>query len=287
MTLRWQIGDVTVTRVVEMETVGGGEWILPDAKPEAVQAIDWLVPDFANEEGKLRFSIHALVVETPTLTIVVDTCVGNDKERMPYRLWHQLQNDFLGDLATAGFDRKRVDVVLCTHLHVDHVGWNTMLVEDTWVPTFPNARYLMARDEFEHWANDDEEFQQTIMSDSVLPVFDAGLVELVDTDHRVCEEVDLVPTLGHTPGHVSVRIRSGGKQALITGDFVHHPCQMARLDWASSADSDKVQAEATRRRVFAEHAGTPTLIIGTHFAGPTAGVLVRDGEAYRLAPGPD
>ena len=270
-----------------METTGGGEWILPDAKPEAVQAIGWLVPDFADAEGKLRFSIHALVVETPTLTIVVDTCVGNDKERMPYRLWHQLQNDFLGDLAAAGFDRKRVDVVLCTHLHVDHVGWNTMLVEDTWVPTFPNARYLMARDEFEHWANDDEEFQQTIMSDSVLPVFDAGLVELVDTTHRVCEEVDLVPTLGHTPGHVSVRIRSGGKQALITGDFVHHPCQMARLDWASSADSDKVQAEATRRRVFAEHAGTPTLIIGTHFAGPTAGVLVRDGEAYRLAQGSD
>ena len=123
VTLRWQIGDVTVTRVVEMETVGGGEWILPDAKPEAVQAIDWLVPDFANEEGKLRFSIHALVVETPTLTIVVDTCVGNDKERMPYRLWHQLQNDFLGDLAAAGFERTGVDVVLCTHLHVDHVGW--------------------------------------------------------------------------------------------------------------------------------------------------------------------
>ena len=283
MNQSWKIGDVTVTKVVEMETVGGGEWILPDAKPEAVQEIDWLVPQFADEQGKLRFSIHALVVETPRLTIVVDTCVGNDKERMPYRLWHQLQNDFLGDLAAAGFDRMKVDVVLCTHLHVDHVGWNTMLVEDTWVPTFPNARYLLAREEFEHWANDDEEFQQTVMSDSVLPVFDAGLVELVDTNHRVCEEVDLVPTLGHTPGHVSVRIRSGGAQALVTGDFVHHPCQMARLHWASSADSDKAEAEATRRRVFAEHADTPTLIIGTHFAGATAGTVVRDGDAYRLA----
>jgi glyoxylase-like metal-dependent hydrolase (beta-lactamase superfamily II) len=114
-------------------------------------------------------------------------------------------------------------------------------------------------------------------------VFDAGLVDLVDTTHQVCEEVDLVPTLGHTPGHVSVRIRSGGEQALITGDFVHHPCQMARLDWASSADSDKARAEATRRRVFAEHVDTPTLIIGTHFAGPTAGRVVRDGDAYRLA----
>jgi glyoxylase-like metal-dependent hydrolase (beta-lactamase superfamily II) len=279
---RWTIGDVTVTRVVEMETESGGEWILPDARPEAVQAIDWLVPQFANAEGKLRFSIHALVVETPSLTIVVDTCVGNDKERMPYRLWHQLQTDFLQDFAAAGFDRERVDVVLCTHLHVDHVGWNTMRVDDSWVPTFLNARYLMARDEYEHWSKDDEEFQQTIMGDSVVPVFEAGLVDLVDTTHQVCEEVDLVPTLGHTPGHVSVRIRSGGEQALITGDFVHHPCQMARLHWASSADVDQAEAEATRRRVFAQHADTPTLIIGTHFAGPTAGRVVRDGEAYRL-----
>jgi glyoxylase-like metal-dependent hydrolase (beta-lactamase superfamily II) len=282
MNQTWKIGDVTVTKVVEMETVGGGEWILPDAKPEAVTEIPWLVPEFADERGKLRFSIHALVVETASLTIVVDTCVGNDKERMPYRLWHQLQNDFLESFAAAGFDRMAVDVVLCTHLHVDHVGWNTMRVEDTWVPTFPNARYLLARDEFEHWAADDEEFQQTVMCDSVLPVFDAGLVELVDTTHRVCEEVDLVPTLGHTPGHVSVRIRSGGDEALITGDFIHHPCQMARLHWASSADYDKAAAEATRRRVFDEHADTPVLIIGTHFAGRTAGKLVRDGDAYRL-----
>ena len=121
------------------------------------------------------------------------------------------------------------------------------------------------------------------MGDSVMPVFDAGLVDLVDTDHQVCDEVDLVPTLGHTPGHVSVRIRSGGAQALITGDFVHHPCQLARLHWASSADFDKAEAEATRRRVFAEHADTPTLVIGTHFAGCTAGHVVRDGDAYRLA----
>ena len=283
MSQTWKIGDVTITKIVESETVGGGEWILPDAKPEAVGEIDWLVPHFANREGKLRFSIHALVVETPSLTMVVDTCVGNDKDRMPYRLWHRLQNDFLGDFAAAGFDPAKVDRVLCTHLHVDHVGWNTMLVDGAWVPTFPNARYLMARAEFEHWNNDDEEFQQTVMGDSVTPVFEAGLVDLVDLDHRVCEEVDLVPTLGHTPGHVSIRIRSGGAQALITGDFIHHPCQLARVDWASSADSDKSEAEATRRRVFEEHAGTPTLVIGTHFATPTAGRVVRDGDAYRLA----
>jgi glyoxylase-like metal-dependent hydrolase (beta-lactamase superfamily II) len=166
---------------------------------------------------------------------------------------------------------------------VDHVGWNTILVDGQWVPTFPGARYLIARDEFDYWRDQDKmELQTVVFADSVQPVFEAGLVDLVDTDHQLCEEVDLVPTLGHTPGHVSVRIRSGGEQALITGDFIHHPCQMARLNWGSSADLDKAEADATRRRVFAEHADTPTLVIGTHFAGATAGRIVRDGDAYRL-----
>jgi glyoxylase-like metal-dependent hydrolase (beta-lactamase superfamily II) len=280
---KWQIGDVTVTKVLELETLGHAEWILPDAVPAAVKDISWLKPDFMDDEGLLRFSVHALVIETPDRTIVVDTCVGNEKERMPYKDWHQLQTGFLDDFANAGFDRLSVDNVLCTHLHVDHVGWNTMLVDGQWVPTFPNSRYLLAKDEFEYWRDQkDQKFQQVVFSDSVAPVFAAGLVDLVATDHQICEEVDLVPTLGHTPGHVSVRIHSKGQQALITGDFIHHPCQMARLGWGSSADGDKAAADATRRRVFAEHADTPTLIIGTHFAGATAGKIVTDGEAYRL-----
>lgn len=280
---KWRIGDVTVTKVLELESLGGAEWILPDAVPAAVRDIEWLKPDFMDDEGQLRFSVHALVIETAERTIVVDTCVGNEKERMPYKDWHQLQTGFLDDFSTAGFDRHRVDNVLCTHLHVDHVGWNTMLVDGQWLPTFPNSRYLLAKDEFEYWRDqEDQKFQQVVFSDSVAPVFDAGLVDLVGTDHQICEEVDLVPTLGHTPGHVSVRIRSQGQQALITGDFIHHPCQMARLGWGSSADGDKEAADVTRRRVFAEYADTPTLIIGTHFAGATAGNIVTDGEAYRL-----
>jgi glyoxylase-like metal-dependent hydrolase (beta-lactamase superfamily II) len=280
---KWQVGDVTITKIVEMETVGGAAWILPDALPEVVRDIDWLKPDFMTEEGELKFSVHALVIDVLGRRIVVDTCVGNEKERMPYRDWHMLQTTFLTDFGAAGFEPESVDNVLCTHLHVDHVGWNTMLVDGEWLPTFPNARYLIARDEFEYWQQQsDVKIQQSVFADSVSPVFEAGLMDLVDTNHQICSEVDLVPTLGHTPGHVSVRIRSKGEQAIITGDFVHHPCQMARLDWGSAADLDGAEADATRRRVFESYADTPTLIIGTHFAGATAGTIVRDGDAYRL-----
>ena len=114
-------------------------------------------------------------------------------------------------------------------------------------------------------------------------MFEAGLVELVETDHRVCDEISLEPTLGHTPGHVSVRIRSKGEEALITGDFLHHPCQLARPDWGSSADFDAPASRETRERMFGALAGQPVLMIGTHFAAPTAGHVVRDGEVYRLA----
>ena len=127
---KWQIGDVTVTKIVEMETCGGASWILPDATLELCREISWLKPDFMDDAGELKFSVHALVIETGSKTIVVDTCVGNEKQRMPYRDWHLLQTAFLEDFANAGFDTSTVDCVLCTHLHVDHVGWNTMLVDD-------------------------------------------------------------------------------------------------------------------------------------------------------------
>jgi glyoxylase-like metal-dependent hydrolase (beta-lactamase superfamily II) len=279
--MKWQIGEVTVTKIVELEATGGSRFILPDATREAVRPIGWLHPHFADAEGRLKMSIHALVVETATRRLVVDTCIGNDKQNRAVPGWNGLNTNFLADLAAAGYPRESIDTVLCTHLHVDHVGWNTMLVDGRWVPTFPRARYLMGRTEFEHWRGARE--SQAIFSDSVQPVFDAGLVDLVATDHRLDAELSLVPTVGHTPGHVSLRISSRGEEALITGDFIHHPCQMARLDWSSAADTDPVQAQRTRREVFARLADTPTLVIGTHFAGVTAGRIVRDGDAFRLA----
>jgi glyoxylase-like metal-dependent hydrolase (beta-lactamase superfamily II) len=279
---KWTIGDVTVTRIVEMETTGGTRFLLPQATPESIREIDWLYPNFASDSGKLKMSIHALVVEAPGRRIIIDTCIGNDKERsIPD--WSNLQTGFLRDLNEEGFNRETIDTVLCTHLHVDHVGWNTMLVNGQWLPTFPNARYLMAKKEFEHWSQAGDEEQRQVMRDSVEPISAAGLVELVDTNEVVCDEVRLVPTHGHTPGHVSIRIESKGQTALITGDFVHHPCQMARPDWAAAVDTDPNESTETRRRQFTEHAQSSTLIIGTHFATPTAGYIRQDGDVWKLS----
>lgn len=279
---QWQIGKVKITRVIEMEIAGGTRFILPQATREEVKKIDWLAPHFADIEGNLIMSIHALVIETPTQKIIVDTCIGNDKERSIPN-WSNLQLPFLGDLAAAGYDRHDIDTVMCTHLHVDHVGWNTMKVDDQWVPTFPNARYLMAEQEFTYWDSADaDELNDGIMDDSVRPVFDAGLADLVALDHRICDEVYLEPTLGHTPGHVSVHIESEGAEALITGDCIHHPCQIERLDWASSADYDQTASTRTRHNLMAKYADTDTLIIGTHFATPTAGHLKSRDEGYWL-----
>ena len=279
----WQIGDVRITKIVEIEALGGMSFILPQAQPEAVKPLSWMIPHFMSVEGKLIASVHALVVETPTLTVVVYTCIGNDKERMPNKNWHKMQTRFLEDFRAAGFDPEKIDAVLCTHLHVDHVGWNTYWDGAAWKPTFPNARYLMAKNEFEYWeSHEDDVTPHQVFLDSVAPVVEAGLVDLVETTHVVCPEVSLVPTLGHTPGHVSVRIQSRGEEALITGDFLHHPCQMAHPEWASAVDYDAEASTATRWRMLEAYAGTDNLLIGTHFAGPTAGRVVKDGEVFRL-----
>jgi len=227
--------------------------------------------------------VHALLVESQGQRIVVDTCVGNDKNLPAMKAWHKKQGgSFLADLAAAGFPPDAIDTVLCTHLHVDHVGWNTRLEEGRWVPTFPNARHLWNEAEYDYWSTlDDREFGDVI-GESVIPVYEAGLVDLVSEDHAVTDEVSLEPTPGHTPGHVSVHIRSRGEQAVITGDLIHHPAQIARPGWRSRADWDGAMGEATRRSFLERYADEPVLIIGTHFAAPTAGHLVRDGDSYRL-----
>jgi glyoxylase-like metal-dependent hydrolase (beta-lactamase superfamily II) len=279
----WRIGAVTVTKIVELEATGGSRFILPQATREECLRMPWMQPHFMDENGRLKMSVHALVIVTPSRRMIVDTCLGNDKQGRSVPHWNNLQGSFLRDLAAAGFPRESIDTVLCTHLHVDHVGWNTMRIDGRWIPTFPNARYLLGATEFDYW-RDQRDFaeQVTVFADSVQPVVEGGLVDLVATDHRVCDEVSLTPTLGHTPGHVSIRIASQGEEALITGDFLHHPCQLARPDWAAPVDYDKHESTRTRRTVLAALAGTRTLLIGTHFAGATAGHVERDGEGFRL-----
>jgi glyoxylase-like metal-dependent hydrolase (beta-lactamase superfamily II) len=283
---QWQVGDVTIQRVGEM-TLGHEIMarLIPDASAQALLRLPWLRPSFVDTAGRMSGSIHALVVRTPQRLIIVDTCVGKDKVRKNPD-FHRLQSSVLDDLLAGGVAPDAVDTVLCTHLHIDHVGWNTVLREGRWVPTFANARYLFGRTELEHWGGDHGALERldvaAVMADSVQPILDAGLADLVETDHRLCSEVSLVPTPGHTPGHVSVLIESQGLSALITGDFLHHPCQFAHPDWASSPDGDPALNRMTRHAMFERYADSPTLIIGTHFAAPTAGRLVRDGKAFRF-----
>ncbi len=279
----WNVGDVRITRVVEMEVTGGSRFILPDATRDACLDYPWMQPHFMDAKGNLVMSIHALVLDTGARRIVVDTCIGNDKERA-IPTWSHLQTTFLADMEAAGYPREAIDTVLCTHLHVDHVGWNTMLVDGEWVPTFPNARYLIGEHEFGYWESEDDETRRdSIIADSVRPVMDAGLVDFVATDHVVAPGIQLTPTPGHTPGHVSVRISSGNEEALITGDCIHHPCQMTRTDWCSSADYDQSEARRTREGLLADLAESETLVIGTHFATPTAGhVRPRSEGGYWL-----
>jgi glyoxylase-like metal-dependent hydrolase (beta-lactamase superfamily II) len=279
--LNWQVGAVKITCVVEMVIPFPGGSLFPKATPELLKASPWLFPHFAKDDDTLIASVHALLVETPGLRLVVDTCIGNDKPR-GLTGGNPLATQFLQHLADAGWNRDSVNAVVCTHLHVDHVGWNSMLVDGKWVPTFPKARYLIGKHEFEHWSNESDEEQKAILGDSVRPLFDADLVDLVETDHRISPELRLRATPGHTPGHVSVMIESEGQKAVITGDIAHHPCQMAHPEWTTSYDSDAQIATDTRAKLFAEWADQPILVIGTHYAAPTAGYIKRDGAAYRF-----
>jgi len=283
-TLKWHVGDVTITRIVESEVpipYNPEAAFLTEATPDALRSMPWLYPHFVTETGDLRLSIHALLVEAPGLKLIVDTCVGNDKPRALFG-GVGLQTGFLKSLEATGCKREAVNTVVCTHLHVDHVGWNTMLEGGKWVPTFPNARYLIGKQEYAHWKCEGDKEQQEILSDSVQPIFDRGLADLVEMDHRLSAEIRLMPTPGHTPGHVSVIIESNGKRAMITGDMLHHPCQFGHPEWSPSFDSDPVAGASMRRSVMDKVADQPTLVIGTHFAAPTAGHVKRDGKGFRF-----
>ncbi len=280
--MHWTVVRVKVTKIAEITSFGGSRFILPQATSEAIQSMLWLAPHYATTEGRLKMTVQSWIVQTPGYNIVVDTCIGNGKQDRSVPRWNGLDEPYLDALAAAGAPAEAIDIVLCTHLHVDHVGWNTKLVNGQWVPTFANARYVFGKTEYEHWAAHSPDGEhKAVFGDSVQPIVTAGLADLVTSDHQICDEVSLISTPGHSPGHMSVLIKSDGAEALLTGDVAHHPCQMAHLDWSSTVDFDPVQSAETRKMLFSRFAGAPTLVFGGHF---DPGHLVRDGEAFRLIP---
>ncbi len=284
-TLRWQVGNIKITSVAELDSATSPQFMFAGVTEkdvlERAEATPWLKPHFVDDDGNLLQKIQCCIIESGDARIAVDTCIGNDKERS-FPPWAKLQGSFLDDLAAAGYPCEEITHVICTHLHVDHVGWNTRLVDGEWVPTFPNAEYLFVQAEFDHWRETDDFFGDPVFSDSVQPIADAGLAKMVSPDHVLSDGVCLVSTPGHTPGHTSVVIRSEGQRAIITGDMMHSPLQIADPDLSSMFDTDPDLARETRRAVFPDWADGETLVIGTHFGAPTAGVMKQDGDSYRL-----
>ncbi len=281
----WKVGDVEIARIVE---VYGWEddisMLLPDADPAFVQGFPWLQPHFATPDGKMIISFQAFVLRSRGRTAMIDTCIGADRQR-EFDVFTNMQTTFLEDMAAAGFPPDGVTDVLCTHLHFDHVGWNTRKVGDRFVPTFPQARYLFGRQEWEHWKHlraTNGYHHMEHLADSIDPVVEAGLVEFIEPDFRLTDEVSLIPTPGHTPGHVSVLIESRGQSAVITGDMMHNPIQIAVPGREARFDMDKVRAAQTREEFVRRFGNAPTLVIGSHFAEPTAGRIVPDGNSWKL-----
>lgn len=279
---RWNVGEIRVTRVLELPPTAFDPAIFIQAtRAEILDRRDWLCPSFATDEGDIILHFQAFIIEAGGKRILVDPCIGNHKPR-GHPLLDNLETPFLDRLARAGFPRESIDVVMCTHLHVDHCGWNTMLVDGVWAPTFPNARYLFARTEVAFARDETDGDAAAIFNDSVKPILDAGLAELVDPGHVIAEGVTLKATPGHTPGHCSIILSSQGSQAIVTGDVIHHPVQTALPEICSNFCHDEPVAIATRREMLAHAADEDVLLLVAHFAG-SSGVMVRaDGDAWKV-----
>jgi glyoxylase-like metal-dependent hydrolase (beta-lactamase superfamily II) len=286
--LQWKVGEMTLTRIEEQIIAMPPADLLPRASEDVLRRhSSWIDSWALQPDGQLSLSIHALCIEGDGKKTVVDTCFG------PGPLGEGMEalcdnGSFLTRLSAAGFGRQDVDLVINTHLHVDHVGWNTVAENGRPVPTFSNARYAMSKSEFDHWnaASEDQRLASGVVmfDQAVTPLVEHGVIELVDPPHRLNDAIELVPTPGHSPGHVSVRVTSQGQTAFITGDCAHNPIQFAEPDWNAFNDTDSEMSGRTRRRLVAELADSPVLIVGTHFPPPTAGHLVTTDTGVHFQP---
>jgi glyoxylase-like metal-dependent hydrolase (beta-lactamase superfamily II) len=290
MNQTWQIGETLVTRIEEQ--LGPGSYP-PDQYFKGFERgvvernLGWLVPNhYLPEADQLVTSVHSWLVRTRHHTILVDACSGNHKDRHFWPRFHMLQTPYLERLAQAGVRPEDVDIVMCTHLHADHIGWNTMLRDGRWVPTFPNARYLISRKECEHWdplqnpAAADDPHRRIAYQDSVLPVLDAGLAQLVSGPHAVDDELLIEDAPGHTPGHILLKLQHASGGGVFCGDVIHHPIQVYAPDWVMCFCEDPEQSRRTRRRVLEHCADSGALLLPTHFGAPHVVAVERAGGAF-------
>ena len=283
----WTIGDVKISRIVEVwDFQDDIRMTIPDATEEEVIALDWLHPHYATPDGRQRINFQGFVVQTPTNVIVVDSCIGAGRKR-DFDVFCDLPEGFLEDLATLGIAREDVDTVMCTHLHFDHVGWNTYKDPATgeYRPTFPSARYLFGAKEYAAWQEvlrHDGIHTDTHLIECVDPIVALGLADFVEVDHQICAELRCEPSHVHTPGHVHVRIDSRGESGVITGDLMHHPMQCAVPHRDATFDMDKDAGRASRVGFVDKYKDSGTVIIGAHFFEPTAGHIETgaDGRAW-------
>ncbi len=265
------VGNVTVQAIQDISTPARPEIMFPMSTPEALEPFRHLI----NERGHFSINIGAFAVRSGGKLILVDTGIGN-KNRVQFR------NGVLPDnLRAAGIRPEDVDIVLITHLHIDHVGWNTVEQDGAFVPFFPRARYVIQRREWEYWTRPEVAAKNDCIRDSVLPLHDSGQVDLIEDVTAVTPEITTVPTPGHTPAHVSIAIHSDGERALITGDVAHHPIQLTEWEWSIALDLDPQQARETRRALIERVERERELVFGGHFPAPGFGRLVLfNGRRY-------
>jgi glyoxylase-like metal-dependent hydrolase (beta-lactamase superfamily II) len=299
---RWTLGSVEVTQVSEaVIEVGLLDELILGAEFDEVMKIRWLYPDYANASGQTLWNHHVYVLDVGDQRIMVDTGVGNHKDVPIEPTWGGWETDFFERLESAGILATDIDIVLCTHMHVDHVGWNTRLVDGAWLPTFPNAAHIFARSEFEFHSGVSKrqphegesetdvvfrEQARLVMEQSIEPLARAGMIKLVEPGEEVAPGVRYIATHGHTPGHCSVAVESDGRTAVITGDFIHHPLQIARPGWSSRNDHDVVASARLRQEFLESCVSSNTVVFGTHFAGTSVGTIAAEEDGFRLVPWP-
>jgi glyoxylase-like metal-dependent hydrolase (beta-lactamase superfamily II) len=271
-----QLGEVTIARALEIVTPFDPAMFFPEVAPEEwAPHRSWLEPDAMDPaSGALLFPVQSYLLRTPHHTVLIDSCVGNHKDRPNRPFWHQKCDDtFMRALAALEVAPADIDYVMCSHLHVDHVGWNTRLENGRWVPTFPNAKYVFSRADYDHYLKLDGDpatgpVNQGSFRDSVIPIVEARLSQMVDGVHTVDEHLSLDPRPGHTPGTVAINLASRGQKALFCGDILHHAIQVYHPEWNSFACADQVNARKSRRQVLEDCAGSGALLMPAHFGAP-------------------